>query len=257
MAGCLHWDCARGSSLAGKSTPPRLGLSALQPSGRPSREPVEPARTLDNGSLSRRSIRRDDPRLDRSGRHASSGLSRESRRDCVARPAAGLASSCPRLPECGSKAAMRRRALTDPDSGSSRPASSEADGTFHSENLVSNEADFQRPLPSLTERPCLGSRVRRGRVRAELQLHRRRPALARLHRRHPARQLRPAPALQGAVRAVGGSCRLRRRRCSRGKRPAGLTTATPRRRQSSRPTSAPPPSRKLYTRNLAAVSRHI
>ena len=35
-------------------------------------------------------------------------------------------------------------------------ASSEADGTFHSENLVSNEADFQRIIPSLTSQAVPG-----------------------------------------------------------------------------------------------------
>ena len=50
---------------------------------------------------------------------------------------------------------------------------SEPDGTFHSENLVSNEARFQTILPALDQMRGPGPRLRRRRFRAELHLHRR------------------------------------------------------------------------------------
>jgi len=46
--------------------------------------------------------------------------------------------------------------LTDAEFWQLASTSSEADGTFHSENLVSNEADFQRLIPSLTEQAVPG-----------------------------------------------------------------------------------------------------
>ena len=67
---------------------------------------------------------------------------------------------------------------------------SEPDGTFHSENLVSNEARFQTILPALDKRRGPGPRVRRRRLRAELHLHRRDQTVDGVHRRYPARQPR-------------------------------------------------------------------
>ncbi|MFL6110588.1 MAG: hypothetical protein ACJ786_04455 [Catenulispora sp.] len=46
--------------------------------------------------------------------------------------------------------------LSDAEFWQLATASSEADGTFHSENLVSNEADFQRLIPSLTTQAVPG-----------------------------------------------------------------------------------------------------
>ena len=53
-----------------------------------------------------------------------------------------------------SRGATRRSRLTDAEFWQLASTSSEADGTFHSENLVSNEADFQRLIPSLRGRRC-------------------------------------------------------------------------------------------------------
>ena len=53
------------------------------------------------------------------------------------------------------------------------------------------------------------SRLHRRRPRAELHLHRRAQAVDGVHRGHPAREPRPAPDVQGALRAVGRSRRVR------------------------------------------------
>ena len=98
--------------------------------------------------------------------------------------------------------------LTVRSSGSWRPASQTG---WH---IPLREPGLERgglpidPSPARSGRR-LGSRVRRSRFRAELQLHRHRTALARLHCRCPTREFRPAPLVQSTVRAVRRPCRFR------------------------------------------------
>ena len=87
--------------------------------------------------------------------------------------------------------------------------SSEPDGFFRSDNLLSNELGFQQVVPELANRRKPG-RVYMG-VGPEQNftyIAATKPAMV-VHRRHPARQSRSAADVQGALRAVGGSRRVR------------------------------------------------
>ena len=99
--------------------------------------------------------------------------------------------------------------LTDAEFWRLASGFSEPDGTFHSENLVSNEARFQSIVPSLMATTAPGRAYVGVGLRAELHLYRRGPTGDGVHRGHPARELRSPPDVQGAVRALGKSCRVR------------------------------------------------
>ena len=86
---------------------------------------------------------------------------------------------------------------------------SEADGFFRSDNLLSNEVLFQHVIPDLT-RTAKSGRVYLG-VGPEQNFTyiAARQAGHGVHRRHPARQSAAASDVQGDLRDVGGSCRVR------------------------------------------------
>ena len=86
---------------------------------------------------------------------------------------------------------------------------SEPDGTFHSENLVSNEFRFQVRPAEPGPHGEAGTGVPRCRLRAELHLYGRAPSGHRLHHRHPPGQSGPPPDVQGPVRTVDRPGRLR------------------------------------------------
>ena len=104
--------------------------------------------------------------------------------------------------------ARRRRAARQPLDAAFWALSgelSEPNGYFQSDNLVSNEIQFQHVIPDLAKSARGRPRLSRRRAGAELQLHRGAQAGDGLHRRRPARQPAAAPDVQGAVRAVGRS----------------------------------------------------
>ena len=92
---------------------------------------------------------------------------------------------------------------------------SEPDGYFRSKFRITGQPALERE-PGLDGSRCAGGvreavgRVSRRRAGAELHLHRGDASAHRLHHGHPAGEPAAAPDVQGAVRDVGESRRLRR-----------------------------------------------
>ena len=99
--------------------------------------------------------------------------------------------------------------LTSPDFWKLSAELSEANGTFRSDNLLSNEIWLQHVIPELTKTAKTWAGLPRRRARAELHLHRRDQAGHGVHRGRPPRQPAAAPDVQGALRAVDRPRRLR------------------------------------------------
>ena len=97
-------------------------------------------------------------------------------------------------------------------------------------------------------------RLSRRRTGTELHLHRLAQAVDRLHRRHPPRQSGSASALQGAVRIVGDSRRLRRAAVLEAAAAGPDRAIEPRKRSSTR-TRPRAASDRLYTETMAQSAR--
>ena len=82
---------------------------------------------------------------------------------------------------------------------------SEPDGTFRSDNVLSNEMVFATPAARSARADQAGRRLHGRRSRTELHLHRRHAGADRVHHGHSPRESSPAPGLQGPVRAVSRS----------------------------------------------------
>ena len=87
---------------------------------------------------------------------------------------------------------------------------SERGGYFDTDNLISNERSYLQVVSDLKRRSVQRRRLHRRRTRSEFFVHQRSAAGDRLHHRRPARQPAPAPAVQGAVRAVRDAHRISR-----------------------------------------------
>ena len=105
--------------------------------------------------------------------------------------------------------------LSDAEFWSLTERLSEAGGSFVSrsgspDNLLSNENTISSVAAELAARVEARRRLPRRRAGAELHLHRRDAAAPGVHHRHPPRQSRSAPDVQGALRVVGHAERVRR-----------------------------------------------
>ena len=106
---------------------------------------------------------------------------------------------------------IRRRRWPTTSTGASSPNFPSAPARFSPITCCRTSAGSSTSSRTSSRRPQspAQSRLRRRRPRTELHLHCRAEAVDGVHRGHPARQLRPALDVQGALRALGRSRRVR------------------------------------------------
>ena len=134
---------------------------------------------------------------------------------------------------------------------------SEPNGSFRSDNLVSNEIWLQWVIPDLLTQEPAGQRLPGRGTGAELHVHRGPQAEDGVHHRHPARQPAHAPDVQGAVRADEQPRGLRRAAVQQ----EAARRADRRRASAARSSNAfwnvPTSAEADYKANLKAIQDHL